>query len=95
MDIRPKDRVGAVLVPTPTHVKVLGYGTVIETMEITVEGRATGAKRPRIQLDNGAVIEGGPLIWWAEEAEMRRRIYRWEAEGRTIETVATEETVTV
>lgn len=78
MDIRPGDRVGALVGKDAIKKRIyfLGYGTLRE-----------GNK---IELDTGETVAGFEIIW-SDETTMKRRVYNWESEGYCIKTLPIQE----
>lgn len=99
-DIRPGDRVGAMLGSDGKTVRFLGYGTYlgeeVPPLETTITSLLCKVSHdhkrpnPKIQLDNGDIVWGCET-WWGDEEAFKRRIYQWEETGFTITTVSIHE----
>lgn len=72
--IEPGDRVGAILTKDKRQVQLIGFGVYdgdfIPPKEINSELNESGAKNPRITLDNGEVVWGCES-WWGREEKVK------------------------
>lgn len=78
MEIRPGDRVGALVGKDVRRKRIyfLGYGTLRDNN--------------KIQLDSGDCVAGVEIMW-SDESTMKRRVYNWESEGFNVDVIGIRE----